>query len=112
MLAGHHRESPIPDTLFLTYLAKKRAEVAPGVGKETDMLMAGNKLGSLQNLVQPIVQQMDAIYKDYRNQEQQALATARLKATEWVDSLSKSQPQQPQETPATEGKVHPPKATG
>jgi hypothetical protein len=110
MLAGHHRESPIPDTLFLTYLAKKRAEVAPGVGKETDMLMVGRELGSLQNVMTPIVQQMDAIYQYYRTQEQSALSTARLKATEWVDSLSKSQQaQQPQESSATEVKIEPPK---
>jgi hypothetical protein len=111
MLAGHHRNSPIPDTLFLTYLAKKRAEVAPGVGAETDMIMAGTNLGSLQNLFPVFVQQIDTIYKNFHTEEQQALATARLKATEWVDSLA-AQTQQPQESPssATEVKVEPPRS--
>jgi hypothetical protein len=74
--------------------------------------MAGSNLGSLQNLVPTIVQQMDSIYRNYRNQEQEALATARLKATEWVDSISKSQEaQQPQASSATEVKAEPPKST-
>jgi hypothetical protein len=37
MFAGHSRSKPVPQTLLLTYAAKKRAEVAPGVGEATDM---------------------------------------------------------------------------
>jgi 20S proteasome alpha/beta subunit len=37
MFAGHNRSRPIPETLMLVYSAKKRAEVAPGVGSDTDM---------------------------------------------------------------------------
>lgn len=33
MFAGHSRSKQAPETLLLTYAAKKRAEVAPGVGK-------------------------------------------------------------------------------
>jgi hypothetical protein len=112
MLAGHHRNAPVSDTLFLTYLAKKRAEVAPGVGAATDMLMVGPRLGSLQNLFPIFIEQIDAIYQNHHAQEQEALATARLRATQWVDSLAK-QAQQPQESSAsaTEVKVEPPKAT-
>jgi hypothetical protein len=63
MLAGHHRASPVPETLFLTYLAKKRAEVAPGVGGETDMLMVGPQLGSLQNIRTDVIDGLDRIYR-------------------------------------------------
>ena len=34
MFAKHTRRSPQPETLLLTYSAKKQAEVAPGVGKK------------------------------------------------------------------------------
>lgn len=41
MFAGHNRMRPLPETLLLTYAAKKRAEVAPGVGSGTDMFTTG-----------------------------------------------------------------------
>jgi hypothetical protein len=41
MLAGHSPFSSSPETLLLTYLAKKRSEIAPGVGKGTDMFIIG-----------------------------------------------------------------------
>ena len=39
MFARHSRFSTFIDTIMLAYVAKKRSEVAPGVGAETDMLM-------------------------------------------------------------------------
>ena len=39
MLARHAWNADLDPTLLTTYLAKKRAEVAPGVGTETDMFM-------------------------------------------------------------------------
>ncbi|MBM3290380.1 MAG: hypothetical protein FJY92_09535, partial [Candidatus Hydrogenedentes bacterium] len=46
MLWGHTRNRPFQETLYLVYLAKKRAEIAPGVGEATDMFMIGPLLGS------------------------------------------------------------------
>lgn len=37
MFAGYTPDWKFPDALYLTYVAKKRAEVAPGVGRFTDM---------------------------------------------------------------------------
>lgn len=34
MLQGHTPFSPLPETMLLAYLAKKRAEIAPGVGQK------------------------------------------------------------------------------
>lgn len=45
MFAKHTRSKPIPETILLVYSAKKRAEIAPGVGKETDMFTVGPELG-------------------------------------------------------------------
>jgi hypothetical protein len=46
MLRGHTRLTPMPETALLTYSAKKKSEVAPGVGKGTDMFAIGPNLGS------------------------------------------------------------------
>jgi hypothetical protein len=45
MFSGHAPLKPFSDTMLLTYAAKKRAEVAPGVGKVTDMVVIGPGLG-------------------------------------------------------------------
>ena len=41
MLEGHTRKSSIFQTLYRTYVAKKHAEAAPGVGQQTDMFAVG-----------------------------------------------------------------------
>jgi hypothetical protein len=46
MFAGHAPWKNFPETFLLTYSAKKRAEVAPGVGAHTDMVVVGG-LGQL-----------------------------------------------------------------
>lgn len=38
MFAGHRAELTLDSVLYMTLAAKKRAEVAPGVGQETDMV--------------------------------------------------------------------------
>jgi hypothetical protein len=45
MFAKHTRSKSFSETLLLTYAAKKRAEVAPGVGSATDMFAVGPVLG-------------------------------------------------------------------
>lgn len=36
---GHHATVPFRDALYRTYAAKRRAEVAPGVGRDTDLIV-------------------------------------------------------------------------
>ena len=43
---GHKFDSLAHEALLATYVAKKRAEVAPGVGPTTDMYVIGPQLGS------------------------------------------------------------------
>lgn len=43
MLAGYNFDYALSESLLLTYNAKKRAEVAPGVGKGSDMFMIESK---------------------------------------------------------------------
>ena len=41
MFAGHARHNPLAETMLLLYAAKKRAEVSPGVGEDTDLFQIG-----------------------------------------------------------------------
>lgn len=79
MFAKHTPRKHLPETLILTYSAKKRAEAAPGVGEETDMVMVGPGLG--QSLLiydgEPdchnTLQQLNAIY--LKSQKQRSRIT-------------------------------------
>jgi 20S proteasome alpha/beta subunit len=50
LLARHTWNASVHEALLLTYIAKRRSEVAPGVGPETDMVMVGPQPGSLSIL--------------------------------------------------------------
>ena len=75
MMAGHSRYSSMPETLLLTYVAKKRSEVAPGVGKGTDMFVLGPQLGQFWMLPAITDLKMDKIHSIYAKMEkEQAVA--------------------------------------
>jgi hypothetical protein len=62
MFAGHSRYKLYPETLLLTHRAKKRAESAPGVGKETDMFFVGPPLGTFTELRKSMIEYLDSIF--------------------------------------------------
>jgi hypothetical protein len=66
MFSGHTVARPFPETMLLTYSAKKRAEVAPGVGTGTDMFMVGNNLGSFTNFARATIDSIHEIYQTNR----------------------------------------------
>src|SRR5262249_14880019 len=59
MFARHAWDSPFSDTLLLTYYAKRKAEVAPGVDTGTDMMMVGPTLGSLTLVGDHVIKKLD-----------------------------------------------------
>jgi len=64
MQAKFTRHFSLPKALFLAYLAKKRSEIAPGVGKESDLFLIGPPLGvntSLGNILD--YKQLDQMYE-------------------------------------------------
>lgn len=73
MFSGHTRMRPYPETLLLTYAAKKRAEVAPGVGEATDMFVIGSDVGSYRPLNEVIIGVLETIYKGVREETQKAI---------------------------------------
>jgi hypothetical protein len=53
----------LPETFLLTYAAKKRAEVAPGVGEVTDMFVIGPLLGFSTDVGTDVLEKVDAVYR-------------------------------------------------
>ncbi len=82
MQAGHSRYSPMQETLFLTYLAKKRSEIAPGVGKNTDMFTIGPELGShanLDNISGFDMKRIHDIYEKFEGEQRNMFESAKKK---------------------------------
>jgi hypothetical protein len=68
-------------TLWATYLAKKRSEVAPGVGEATDIAMLGPQLGGNVYFSKnpAIIKQLESVYKRTRQMEEKARKTHQKK---------------------------------
>ncbi len=64
MFSGHTKASPLYKALQATYFAKKRAEVAPGVGVDTDMF-AITGLGAFTSIKDDIIKGLGDIYCGY-----------------------------------------------
>lgn len=77
MFAGHTSSDPINRTILQAYWAKKRAEVAPGVGQSTDMFIITPGRG-LIIVSQEFIAGMEQIYRRLVKQE----ARGRLKIEE------------------------------
>lgn len=98
MFAEHNRERPLPETLLLTYAAKKRAEVAPGVGIGTDMFTMGPNLGSYFAILPQVIQDVDKIYKRTRTRAKTSIEKANKEVNKYVEQLSKAATAQEQKT--------------
>jgi len=98
MFAGHNRLRPIPETLLLTYAAKKRAEVAPGVGAGTDMFTLGPAPGSYSIIREDVIAGLDKIYKHTTARAIRSVKMADKEVNKYVEGLAKVATPQAQET--------------
>jgi len=103
MFAQHNRSRPFPETLLLTYAAKKRAEVSPGVGEGTDVFMIGPALGSYAKVYPHVVASLEKMYKANRARERRASLKANKEVNEYVGNLIRA---------ATPKEEQPPQAAG
>lgn len=87
MFSGHTRLKPFPETLLTVYSAKKRAEVAPGVGEATDMFVVGPSLGSYTVIGEHVLSRLAKIYADEQKRERKASINAREKVNQYVDEI-------------------------
>lgn len=98
MLAGHSYLFEVPETLLLTYIAKKRAEVAPGVGQATDMFIIGPQLGSFVRIGDHITGYLSKIYKKNSDRERQIRIQAQDGIRKYLDELKSTTVPQEQKT--------------
>ena len=89
MLGRHSWQSPEVDTALLTYIAKKRSEVAPGVGEGTDMFTIGPQLGSYSPFTREMVESFDRIYQNLKISESRMEEDARKEANNYVREAAK-----------------------
>ncbi len=87
MLAGHAWNSPLHPTAALVYRAKKDSEIAPGVGKYTDMYMTGPGIGQMVEVRSDIQEKIEQEYQKMKK-EYAVIQSTLNKEGEYVDSLT------------------------
>jgi hypothetical protein len=86
MFAGHTRQRHLPETLMLVYGAKKRAEVAPGVGTTTDMFLI-EPPGKYFDIGTHVIDQLDGCYQGLTTAADKAREDANGKITEYIQTI-------------------------
>jgi cellobiose-specific phosphotransferase system component IIB len=71
--------------MMVAYLAKKRAEIAPGVGTETDIFLLGPQVDA--NIVGDIISKLETEYKKIANIEKKQLDDSKLEISSHVKAL-------------------------
>jgi hypothetical protein len=66
MFSGHTPDSEFPDSLLRLYIAKKRAEVAPGVGPSTDMFVVPSLGKGFVTRDEELISGMPQLHDTYR----------------------------------------------
>jgi hypothetical protein len=85
--SGHSPLKPFDDTLLLAYAAKKRAEAAPGVGKNTDLLVVGPALGMIFKFDDSRLAELESIYQKNRRSSLKAVVTAQKQTKKFVERV-------------------------
>lgn len=89
MFSGHWPLKPFDETILLTFAAKKRAEVAPGVGKDTDMVVIGPGLGTALKVEDKHVKELGRIYDRSRNATDKGVKKAQAETKIFVEQVKK-----------------------
>ena len=108
MFARHNRFSPATETLLLVYSAKKRAEVAPGVGEATDMIVLGPLLGQMNVVDESTLENLDVIYNEEQEEVKEANQQSIAKVNQYVEEFSKTAVAERQATERENGGGDPP----
>jgi hypothetical protein len=77
MFERHSPAKPYAETVFLTYMAKRHAEVAPGVGRDTDLFVISLK-GYYDNLVEES-KALKKVYESIIRRTKTEMAKSKLK---------------------------------
>lgn len=102
MYARHAPRRGFPETLLLTYSAKKHAEVAPHIGGETDMVVIGPALGSALIMGGPALRSIASIHESTQRELQRIETVSQVAITGLVEKLRADSSQRQQEGGLTE----------
>jgi len=91
MFSGHTKFTPGHKQLLNTFWAKKRAEVAPGVGSETDMFIIGNRLGTFSLVLPRIIDDLNRMYQVYDKNVKKIEKNALERVGSYLKQASKQQ---------------------
>jgi hypothetical protein len=93
MFARHAGTKQFPETQLLTYTAKRRAEVAPGVGPDTDLFVVFG-LGGYQTLPPHEVDRVKQLYERLKKAQDAATTKADNAAKKYIEQLFEKVKQQ------------------
>ena len=89
MLRGYSRIVPQEEALWLTYMAKRKSEIAPGVGKITDLFCINTKSRKYQTLNDLLTKvQLDKIYDSFVGKELSAFQEAQKELKPSLEKLA------------------------
>jgi hypothetical protein len=89
MFTRHAWNADFPDTLMLTYYAKRKAEVAPGVGRGTDMVVVGPGLNTLTPVGDHVIERLEKEYSRIIRSQTSAFSRAKENMRTYVDELTR-----------------------
>ena len=92
MFDGYTRFKEAPTALFNVLWAKKRSEVAQGVGPKTDMFTIGPFLGSYFQLPEEFVQKVERLYEQRQKRFLEFNERSRIRVKTFLDSLQPPPP--------------------
>jgi len=73
--------------VLLAFAAKKRAEAAPGVGKNTDMVVIGPGLGTNLKVEDKHIKELERIYNRSRHSTEKAVKQAQKETKKFVEEV-------------------------
>jgi hypothetical protein len=91
MLGGHTRLASAAETILLTYVAKKRSEVAPGVGKQTDMFVITPTPEGRFFLTAGQINRLDKVYRNMESAQKRAFVRAKQRVAQYIEGLQKKE---------------------
>jgi cellobiose-specific phosphotransferase system component IIB len=88
MLSNYSWSMPNGEALLLAYTAKRSAEVAPGVGEQTDVLVIGPQVGQTNPLPKELVEKLEIEYQKVASAEKTARKAARDEVSSFIEQLA------------------------
>lgn len=112
MSFSHTFKHSLADTLRAVFFAKKRSEIAPGVGPDTDMMVVIGA-GGLSTLADNVQEELEKRYAEEKRRQAKVADTTRKKINQFVQAILDKPPAIEQsKLPATAAEPNTPVAVG